>query len=44
MFGFGTLVTHTLQNKGESDVLTKVGVKVIHNLSDEIYHYKSALI
>ena len=40
MFGFGSLISHTAQvslTNDNSEVLTKVGVKVIHSLSDETY-------
>ena len=47
MFGFGSLISHTAQvslTNDNSEVLTKVGVKVIHSLSDETYAFNSALI
>ena len=49
MFGFGFLYSHTNQqtaNQSEQNdaVMTKVGVKVLHSLSDEAFVFKSALI
>lgn len=47
MFGFGSLYSHTAHSSitnDESEVLTKVGVKAVHSLSDESFTFKSSLI
>jgi hypothetical protein len=47
MFGIGILNSHTSQvsiTNDPNEILTKVGVKILHSLSDEAYSYKSALI
>ena len=47
LFGFGSLVSHTSSvplTNNEDEVLTKVGVKVLHSLSDECFAFKSSLI
>ena len=47
MFGFGSLISHTQNVKITNDpneMSVKVGVKVLHSLSDECYTFRSSLI